>query len=339
MTIQVNSIGSYQGQRVDETKLTSDTGTEVCIMNWGCVVRDWRVPTRQTKRSIVLGFDDFEPYPEYSPYFGAVVGRVANRIGGASFELDGKQYTLDANEGKNTLHGGAEGIARRVWQMQTDTTSNSAKFEIDSVDADMGFPGAVHFEATYSLVGNKLSLTLLGVPDRPTPISLVQHHYFNLGVSDNVLDHTVHMPFSENRTVLDTQSIATGEILPVQDTPFDFTSPRTLRDANQDPIIYDLNYVLAERDQSAPIAIATGEDKALTLKLWSDRPGLQFYNGAWTNVPKIGSGNRHLTPYSGLCFEDQMFPNAVNHPQFPSIICTPDNPYRHRCEIDVSEEV
>lgn len=336
MTISVLNAGEFDGQRVDEAVLQSDDGVCVNIMNWGVVVRNWQVPVADGMRSVVLGFDSFAPYPEHSPHFGALTGQVANRISGATFELDGKRYQLDANEGTSQLHGGPNGIGRRVWAMEPDSAANAVKFTLDSPDGTMGYPGNVHFEVVYTLTGRKLRLEFSATTDAPTPISLVQHQYFNLGSSDLILDHTVHMPHAVARTESNDQLLPTGVILPIAGTQYDFLTPRTLRDSDGAPIDYDLNMVLATgRDLADPIAIVRGEDNALTLKLWSDKPGLQFYDSVMSNVTVPGLGGKMYGKYSGLCFEDQMFPDAVNIPHFPNIICTPDRPYSHWCEIEI----
>mgnify|MGYP000698827096 CR=1 FL=1 len=336
MAIAVKEAGSFEGQRVDEAVLTSNTGVNVTIMNWGVTVRDWQVPVQGESRSVLLGFDSFDPYPD-SPYFGALVGRVANRIRGARFTLDGQTYDLTPNEGPNQLHGGPGGLSSRIWDMAPDTTANAVRFTHTSPDGAMGYPGTVDFEVTYTLKGNRLLLDMRGIPDRPTPISLVQHHYFNLGATDTVLDHTVHMPYCVARTDCDDDLLMNGKVLPTVDTQYDFTSPRTLRAPDGTPVDYDLNMVLATRwDASQPVVIASGEDSALTLKLWTDQPGIQFYNSVTTNVEAPGHGGRRYGRYAGLCFEDQMFPDAVNQPHFPAIICTPDAPYAHHCEIEIA---
>ena len=337
MAIAVNRIGEFNGKPVDEAVLVSGSGVRVALMTWGVVLRDWQVPAAGTPRSVALGFDSFAPYPAHSPHFGAVIGRVANRIGKARFTLDGKTYTLVPNEGPNQLHGGPDGIDQQVWAMETDSAKNAVRFTLSSPDGAMGYPGKVNFEAVYTLSGNRLRLEMNGMPDRPTPVSMVQHHYFNLGTTDTVLDHTVHMPKSVARTVAGQDLIQSGVIEPVAGTVNDFLTPRTMRYGAGRGIDYDLNYVLAtRRDKADPIAIATGEDGALTLKLWSDRPGLQFYNGVWTDVTVPGIGGRVYGKNSGLCFEDQMLPDAVNNPHFPSIIVTPDAPYKHWCEIEIA---
>ena len=337
MAIAINRIGEFNGQRVDEAVLESTSGVRVAIMNWGVVVRDWQVPVAGTPRQVVLGFESFAPYPEHSPYFGAVVGRVANRIKRARFTLDGKAYELTPNEGPNQLHGGPEGLSRQVWDMEADEDSNALVFTHTSPDGAMGYPGTVKFEVRYTLSGNRLRLEFSGMPDRPTPISMVQHQYFNLGSTDTVLDHAVHLPEAVAQTLSGPDLVPTGTIVPVAGTISDFLTPRSMRFGGGRGIDYDMNFVLASgRDTSKPVALAKGEDGALTLKLFSDRPGLQFYNGVWTDVSVPGHGGRIYGKNSGLCFEDQMFPDALNNRHFPNIIATPDTPYRHWSEIEIA---
>jgi aldose 1-epimerase len=329
-------IGTFAGKAVEEVVLESDTGVRVALINWGVVVRDWQVPVAGKPRHVVLGFDTFEPYPEHSPYFGALVGRVANRIKDSHFVLDGKTYTLPPNEGPNHLHGGSEGLGRQVWDMETDSASNTARFSLVSPDGAMGYPGTVRFEAIYRLKGSRLRLEMSGMPDRPTPISLVQHQYFNLGETDTVLDHLVHLPDAVARTVAGSDLIQTGAIVPVANTIDDFLNPRSMRFGAGRGIDYDIAYALKTRRNTAdPVAVVTGEDDALTLKLYSDKPAVQFYNGVMTDVKTPGLAGRRYGKYSGFCLEDQMYPGALHNPHFPNIICTPDKPYRHWCEIDI----
>src|SRR6185312_12729374 len=154
--VAVKSFGSVNGKRVDQFTLTSTTGVEVDILNWGVVVRDWRVPVKTGgKRSVVLGLNSIEDYVQHSPHFGALAGRVANRIAGASFSLGDKTYTLPANNGPNSLHGGPEGIGRQVWEAEPDDATNSVVFSLTSPDGHSGYPGTVKMKATYRLDGNK----------------------------------------------------------------------------------------------------------------------------------------------------------------------------------------
>ncbi|WP_404400819.1 aldose epimerase family protein [Pelagibacterium halotolerans] len=335
MTISVTQAGEFNGKRVDEARLVSDTGVEISALNWGVTVRDWRVPVSGGLRPVALGFETFDPYPEHSPHFGSLAGRVANRIAGAKFTLDGKTYTLPENQTGSCLHGGPEGLGRQVWDMETDEAANAIRFTHFSPDGAMGFPGNVNFEAVYRLEGNALTLELSAMPDRPTPISLVQHQYFNLGTTDTILDHKVQTLASAYSEV-DENLLPTGALLPVYGTQYDLREPRTLRDAAGNPLNYDVNLVLpTARNLDDPLAIVTAPEGDLTLKLFSDRPGVQFYNAVWTDCPVPGIGGRYYGQHSGLCLEDQKFPGALAHAHFPSIIVTPDVPYRHWCRFEI----
>jgi aldose 1-epimerase len=335
--VAVKPFGTFEGKQVDQFTLTSVNGVEVDLINWGVTVRDWRVPVDGKLRSVVLGLDKFEDYPAHSPHFGSLAGRVANRIRGASFELDGRSHTLPANNGPHTLHGGPEGLGRLVWDAEPDDATNAVVFSLTSPDGHMGFPGTVTLKATYRLDGNRLRLELGATTDRPTPLSLVQHQYFNLGTGDDVLDHQYRIAahaFTESGPDL----VPTGNIIEITDgSERDFRTPRTLRDATGKGIDYDGNYVLdAGRDPADPVAVVTGPDGALTLKLWTDRPGVQFYNAATTNVAVPGLGGRRYGRHSGFCLEDQAFPDAMHHPHFPSIVITPEKPYSHWCEFEIA---
>jgi len=335
--VAVKPFGTFEGKDVTQFTLTSATGVEVDIINWGVVVRDWRVPVGGRLRSVVLGFETFDDYPAHSPHFGAVAGRVANRIAGASFELGGKTYTVPANEGRNSLHGGPEGLGRQVWEAQADDATNAVVFSLTSPDGAAGYPGTLKLKATYRLDGNKLRLEFGAVTDRPTPLSLVQHQYFNLGTSDDVLDHSYR--FAVNAiTEVDGALLPTGNIIETRPgTQWYFRTPKTLRDSTGAPIGYDGNMVLDEgRDLADPVATVTSPEGDLTLRQWTDRRGLQFYNAMMTDAPAgLGLGGKTYGKYSGFCLEDQAFPDAVHHPHFPSIIITPDRPYTHWCEFEI----
>jgi aldose 1-epimerase len=333
MTVSVERFGAFEGNDVEQFRLVSETGVEVDIISWGVAVRDWRVPVGDTRRSVVLGFDGFDAYPTDSPSFGSLAGRVANRIAGASFEVDGVTYKTPANfMGRHTLHGGSQGLGRVVWRGETDSMNNAVRFTHVSPDGHAGFPGTVAFTATYTLVGNKLKLELHAKTDKRTPINVVQHQYFNLGTGRDILDHRYQL-IAPAYTALGEDLIPTGAILPVKGTVWDFNTPRTLRDANGHGIDYDGNLVLASgRRFDEPVAIVTAPDDSLTLKLWTDRPGLQFYNSVWSGVSAEG---KTFGKHSGFCLEDQDFPDAVHHPHFPSTIYGPDRDYVHRCDIEI----
>jgi len=337
MSIAVRKFGEFGGKRVDAFTLTSDTGVEVDIIGYGVVVRDWKVPVKGgAPRTVVLGFDNFDAYARHSPHFGSLAGRVANRISTGSFELDGKTYKLDTNEGGNTLHGGPDGLGRQVWNGEVDNGANAVRFSFVSPDGAAGFPGKVEFSATYRLHGNRLKLELTGKPDRRTPIAVVQHQYFNLGTGDDVLDHHLTINASA-RSEVGSDLIPTGAILPVKGGDHDFRQGHTMRRADGTPIDCDLNLVTATgRNHAEPIATVRGPDGALTLKLWSDQPAVQLYNGLWTDVPVPGLNGKRYGKYSGLCLEDQMYPDALHQAHFPSIISSPDQPYSHWCEFEIA---
>lgn len=333
MSVAVEEFGSFEGKRVEQFKLRSDTGVEVDIISWGVLVRDWRVPVAGGLRSVVLGYDKFDSYPAHSPYFGSLAGRVANRIKDAKFTLDGTTYQLKTNFVGHTLHGGPEGIGRLVWDGEADSANNAVRFTLDSPDGAMGFPGNVKFTATYTLTGNRLRLDLAAKADRRTPINVVQHQYFNLGTGQDVLDHTFKIDAAAY-TELGGPLIPTGAILPVDGTIWDFRAGRNMRDAAGKPIDYDGNVVLnTDRRFEDPVAVVTGPDKLLTLKLYTDRPGLQVYNSVTTDVTAEG---KHYGNHCGFCLEDQDLPDAVNHPHFPSTIYGPDRDYSHRVDIEIA---
>ncbi|MFK4811488.1 aldose epimerase family protein [Devosia sp. ZW T5_3] len=336
MTIAVSTFGEHAGKRVDQFRLVSDTGVEVDLIGYGVVVRDWRVPVAGAPRSVVLGFDNFDAYPAHSPHLGSLAGRVANRIKNASFDLDGKTYNLPANAGSLQLHGGEQGLGRQVWDGEVDEANTAVRFTHFSPDGAMGYPGNVNFTATYRLKGHRLLLELTATTDRATPISLVQHQYFNLGTSADVLDHTIQVN-SSAYTQLGEDLAPTGAILPSAGTPYDLRQPRSMRDGNGAPVDYDIGMVLdTGRNHADPIATVVGPDQALTLKLWSDRPGVQVYNGVWTDIPVPGLNGKHYGKHAGFCLEDQAFADAVHNPHFPNVIYSPDRPYSHWCEFEIA---
>ena len=335
MTVAVTTFGEINGKPVKQFSLKSETGVEVDIIEFGVAVRDWRVPVDGALRTVVLGFDRLEDYLEHSPHFGALAGRVANRIADASFVIDGKTYNTEPNWHGHTLHGGSGGLGRVVWTGKADDAGNAVTFTYHSPDGDMGFPGTVDFTAVYTLKGNKLKLELSATTDKATPISLVQHQYFNLGTGPDVLDHSYQIN-SSAYTQPGEMLIPTGAILPSRGTNYDLRTPRTMLNNGQ-PLDYDLNLVLDNgRDLSEPVATVKGPDGKLTLKLWTDRPGLQVYNSVTTDVPVPGLNGKTYGRHCGFCLEDQNFPDAVHNPHFPSVWHSPARPYAHWCEFEIA---
>ena len=336
MAVFTERFGEHDGRAVDRFRLVSDSGAEVELISYGAAVTSWRVPVPGGLRPVVLGFADLAAYVESPAHMGAVVGRVANRISGARFAMGGETVALPSNDGRNCLHGGPRGFAHRVWSGEPDGAGNAVRFSLHSPDGEMGFPGAVDVTATWRLEGNRLGLAIDATVDRVTPLSLVQHLYFNLGTGPDVLDHAFRVAasaFTPNTAAL----VPTGAILPVAGTRWDFRTPRQMRDAGGAPVAYDGNFVLdAGRDPAAPVAEVIAPDGELCLRLWTDRPGLQLYNSPFVTHAFAGPDGRRYGPFSGFCLEDQSLPDALSNPHFPSILHDPERPYSHRCAFEIA---
>ena len=236
------------GRAVEEVVLES-ADAAVAVLSYGCVVRDWRVDSPGGSLPMVLGFPRIEDYERHSASHGAVVGRVANRIAGSRFTLDGTIYQLTPSEGPNQLHGGAVGLGRRVWRMEVDSSAGVVQLVYTSPDGEEGYPGAVDFAVTFRLEGPRLVCEMRGVPDRPTPINLANHSYYNLGGVGTVQDHLLWVD-AEAYTPTDDALIPSGEIRPVEGTELDFTAEREIGDTR-----LDVNLVLREgRDTKRPAA-------------------------------------------------------------------------------------
>ncbi|CAK9230652.1 unnamed protein product [Sphagnum troendelagicum] len=330
-------------------------GIRAVFSNWGATLMSLFVPDAAGESGdIVLGFDTLGPYMDgTSPYFGAIVGRVANRIARGTFSVDGERYNLPVNNGPNTLHGGNVGYDKVLWQsaMGSDWEGPSVQFTYQSFDGEQGFPGDVDVSVRYTLVsGSELRTHMEARPlSRSTPISLAQHSYFNLAghaSGKDVLEHRLCLGSSSYTPVNDNQ-IPTGEVTPVQGTPFDFREEATIGSRIREvPGGYDHNYVLTGSNfaSSAALGDEHGGDKAmgtlhLAARLWepsskramevfTTAPGVQFYTGNFLN-DVIGKGGAVYDIHSGLCLETQGFPNAINEPNFPSVVVRPGETYRH----------
>lgn len=320
-------FGSYKGTDVHEVTLRTKAGAEASVLTWGAVVRDLKVPARGGPQRVVLGFEEFDAYPAHSPYFGATVGRFANRIAGGRFELDGKTYQLDCNEGANALHGGSEGYGQRVWSL-AELTDNSVTLVLISGDGDMGYPGRVVATCTYTLQEpGTLRVELSATTDAPTPLSLAHHSYFNLDGSPNILDHELAVA-SDFYTPVDAELIPTGEILAVAGTPFDFRKPRPIRfDTGKGHANYDHNFVLRHKSLFGHAATMYSPKSGVVLNVYTSEPGLQVYDSGMLDVPVPGLGGAHYGRYGGLCMEAQRFPDAPNRSHFLSSILRPGEVY------------
>jgi aldose 1-epimerase len=320
------------GRAVDEMVLES-ADAAVAILSYGCIVRDWRVDSPTGSLPMVLGFPQLQDYLRHSRSHGAIVGRIANRVANSEFSLDGRSYTLTANEGPNHLHGGVIGLGNRIWQMEADSAAGTVQLAYASPDGEEGYPGAVAFTVTFRLEGPRLICEMAGRPDRPTPINLANHNYYNLGGSGQVHDHLLWVDATEY-TPTDADLIPKGEIRPLEGTPLDFLTEREIGDTR-----LDQNVVLAPgRDRKKPAARARCPRTGMRLELWTDEPGLQLFDAPEMTIAATGHDGQHYGPFAGLCLEAQHFPDSVHNPDWPSIIRSPENPYFQRLVLEIARE-
>jgi aldose 1-epimerase len=314
------------GTPVQVYTLINPRGMKVKISSYGATLTDLSVPDRHGRNAnIILSRDKLEDYLNGFPAAASVIGRVANRIAKARFTLDGHEYHVTANEGENHIHGGRRGFAKVVWEAKTLECSPqqiSVLFTYRSRDGEEGYPGNLVANVTYTLTDqNELRIDYRATSDKPTPVNLTNHAYFNLAGSGDVLAQVLTIK-ADQYTVADDKLIPTGEIAPVAGTPLDFNKPTAI-DARIDAFRpkltgYDHNYVLRKKGQAMALA-ARLEDPASgrILEVRTTQPGLQLYTA------------NHLTPpHTGVCFETQHYPDSVNHPDFPSTILRPGETFR-----------
>jgi len=333
------------GKAVEVYTLTNARGMQVRAITYGAILQAIRVPDRSGQLGdVVLGYDSLQGYLTDSPYFGAVVGRYANRIARGRFTLEGRTYRLAVNNGPNHLHGGLKGYDKVVWRARSFQRGDSVgvKFEHTSPDGDEGYPGTVRVSVTYTLTPkNELVVEYAATTDRPTPINLSQHSYFNLAGegSGDILQHVLTIP-ADRYTPVDTTLIPTGELASVAGTPFDFRTPTAIgvRIAQADSQLqrgkgYDHNFVLnrsGEQPGLAPAAHVLDPKSGRTLDISTTEPGLQFYSGNFLDGTITGKGGHVYGHRAALVLETQHFPDSPNQPRFPSTIVRPGDKYRSR---------
>lgn len=328
-----------QGAEVYLYTIENKLGVKAEIMNYGGVIVSLYVPDKEGKMDdVVLGYDQFESYLEGSPFFGALIGRHANRIEGARFELNGKEYELLKNDGNNHLHGGAKGFDKVVWKV-LEHRPDTLKLFYRSVDGEEGYPGNLDVTVTYTLSDNNgLSIDYEAKSDADTVVNLTNHSYFNLSghASGNIIDHQVKIN-AEQFTVGNEECIPTGEILDVSGTPMDFRDFKPLKPglmSDNHHILcgngYDHNFVL-KVSGSKPECCASVYDPASgrIMDVYTTKPGIQLYTGNNLNAEMIGKGGVPYQKWSGLCLETQYFPNGMRHKHFPSPVLKAGEVYRY----------
>ncbi len=309
-------------------------GLTANVISWGAVIQDLRLDGHE--EPLVLGFENFSDYPAHSPYFGAIAGRYANRIAHGRFAIDGTAYQADTNFlGKHLLHGGANGIGKRVWTI-AGISENSVMLTLRDPDGAMGFPGNLDISCTYTLANDgSLNVQLGGVTDAPTLCNLAHHSYFNLddGGAGNILDHEVSIAAGSYLPV-DSDLIPTGEIKPVAGTDYDFRQMRRIGLVrNSEIVTYDNNFCLeGSRGELRAVARVAGASSGITMVVATTEPGLQFYSGAKVAREVPGLGGRLYEAFAGLAMEPQVWPDAPNHSGFPSAMLRPGETYRQVTE-------
>lgn len=316
------------GSAVEEVTIAAGD-LQVKVITFGAVIRDIRLAGFD--HPLVLGFDNLDAYLNHSPYFGAVVGRFANRIGGGRIKIDGKEYRLPVNEhGRTQLHGGAEGFSRQNWRI-VDLGADSVTLALTSPDGDQGYPGKLEAICRYTIEATAtLRFDAEATTDAPTIVNLAQHSYFNLDGSADILDHRVRID-ADAYTPTDAYLVPTGEIRAVDRSGFDRRTLAPIRlMQNGKRFAYDINYVVSPMKAAAPRhqARLESEKSGVALDVWSTEPGVQFYDGSYVDVAVPGLDGRRYGANAGCCFEPQLFPDAPNHPEFPSAVVRPGETYR-----------
>jgi len=329
-----DTFGTVEGQDVAAMTLSTASGMQATVIGYGAILQSLKIPTRDGLRSVVLGFEHLDAYIANAHWhLGAVPGRVAIRIGGGRFQVDGMAYEVPRNQDdRHTLHGGSDGFGTRVWSL-TLQEPNSATLTLVSNDGDQGFPGRVIATVTYELLEPAtLRIRYSATTDKPTPINLTNHAYFNLDGAGDILGHTLTLE-SDFYTPTDADLIPTGEIAPVAGTPWDFTAERPFAyDTGNGLFHYDANVVLRGFGGLRKAARVVSSKRDLAMETWTTEPGLQVFDSATLAVSSPGLAGAIYGPRAGFCLEPQIYPDAINKPHFPNSVLRPGAAYTHTTE-------
>ncbi|MEU5661565.1 aldose epimerase family protein [Streptomyces longwoodensis] len=334
------------GTLADGTKVhrwsLQNGGTRLKVLSYGGIVQSLEIPDKHGRyANVSAGFAALEDYVASSPYFGALIGRYGNRIGKGRFTLDGTAYQLSVNDGENSLHGGAKGFDKRVWDVEPFTHGSDVGLHLyyTSVDGEMGYPGTLRTKVTYTLNRHgDWRIDYTATTDRATVVNLTNHTYWNLAGegSGSIEDHELTIAASRF-TPTDAGLIPTGELARVAGTPFDFRRAkpvgRDIRAGHEQQVLakgFDHNWVLDKGVTATPVHVATLRDprSGRTLRIATDQPGLQFYSGNFLDGTLTGTSGRTYRQGDALCLETQHFPDSPNQPSFPSTVLRPGQTYR-----------
>jgi aldose 1-epimerase len=330
------AYGTVDGRAIEQFTLSNKHGVEVRAINYGGIITSIKTPDRAgALADIVLGFDSLNGYLGDHPFFGAIIGRYGNRIAKGRFAIDKQEYTLATNNGPHHLHGGMKGFDKRVWDAEIMPGQNGVAFTYTSADGEEGYPGRLIVEVVYWLNDNNaLTVEYLARADKATHVNLTQHSYFNLAGSGDVLGHELTID-ADRYTPVDATLIPTGELAPVEGTPFDFrkSTPIGARIDAAHPQIkngqgYDHNWVLTRSGSGVQRAARVIEPKSgRTLEVSTTEPGMQFYAGNFLDGKIVGKGGQSYGRRGGFCLETQHFPDTPNQPNFPTTLVKAGQPY------------
>jgi aldose 1-epimerase len=338
---RVSAFGKTNGGKVVHVyQLKNKNGMEARIADFGATLVSLKTPDRHGKMAdVVLGFDDVSGYEKTTAYLGATIGRYGNRIGKAKFTLDGKTYNLAANDGANSLHGGAVGFNKKMWQAKESADGKSLTLNYTSKDGEENYPGNLKVTVTYTLTdNNELRIDYLATTDKDTVVNLTNHAYYNLTADpkNKILDHELKL-YASRFTPVDSGLIPTGELRSVKGTPFDFTKSTVIGErinADDEQMKlgkgYDHNFVLDQPDSKKPVVAAEVYEpvSGRVMEVLTTEPGIQFYTGNFLNGSDKGKGGVAYEQRTGFCLETQHFPDSPNKPEFPSTELKPGQEYK-----------
>ncbi len=339
-SISSSIYGKIDGNNIHEFVLKNKNGVEVHIIEYGAIITKIITPDQQgIDKDIVNGFSSLDGYLGEHPYFGAIIGRYGNRIGNASFSIDGTEYQLAANNDGNSLHGGIKGFDKQIWKGKILDNQKGVSMSYTSSHMEEGFPGNLSVTVLYSLTDdNELVIDYKASTDKPTVINLTNHSYFNLkgeGEGD-ILDHELSL-FANRITPVNESLIPTGEFMELKQSPFDFRKPQLIGDriddlSNQQVMFgggYDHNFVLSDKSSSLKrVALVSERTTGRVLEVHTTEPGVQLYTGNFLDGSLIGKSGKPYNKRSAFCLETQHYPDSPNQPNFPSTRLNPGEEYQ-----------
>lgn len=338
MSVNITPFGTLPGGGEAQCVRLSGGGLEAEVLSYGGALRSLMVPSRRGLLDVALGFDSLEAYREQTGFCGAIVGRCANRTGGARFTLGGREYLLPKNDGENHLHGGPAAFDKRLWTIE-DATDSRLVLSLVSADGDAGYPGRLDVRVTYTLADGALTIDYYAVSDADTVCNLTSHAYFNLsGHGSGPVSAQRVSIFGDAYTPTDGSLIPTGAIEPVEGTPMDLRAGVVIGEGADAPFEalrlaggFDQNWVVSgEAGTLRPAARAVSDETGVCMDVLTTQPGVQFYSGNGMDGFPRGKGGAPYARRWGFCLETQAFPDAANHPNFPSPVLKKGAEYRHR---------